>query len=147
MKLILLKDVAKLGQANTLVEVKPGYARNFLLPQGLAKPAISADIKRLEIAKQRAEELKAKVAEEAKQIAQKLKDLKLSLEKKASKTGSLYAAVSESEVTELLEKEAGIKLNPEMLKLPETIKEAGEYKILVKLSEETEGHFKLLVKS
>jgi len=147
MKLILLRDVAKLGSKNTLVEVKAGYARNFLFPQGLAKPATSSDIKQLEINIRKAEDLKVKIAEEAKQIAQKLKDLKLTLKKKTGRNGALYAAISESEIAELLEKDSGIKLSSDMLVLPRAIKEAGEYKIVTKLSEDTEGHFKLVVSS
>ncbi|MDD4352412.1 MAG: 50S ribosomal protein L9 [Candidatus Gracilibacteria bacterium] len=147
MKLILLADVQKVGRKNQIIEVKAGYARNFLLPKGLAAVATPTLMKQAEAAKAQALEFKAKIAEEAKQIAQKLKDLKITVQKKATNKGSLYAAVSESEIVELLEKETQIKLDPSMLKLPEVIKKAGEYKIEIELSKDTTGHFKLVVKS
>jgi large subunit ribosomal protein L9 len=147
MKVVLLQDVPKLGHKHAIIQVKAGYARNYLLPEGLASIATPALMKQVELRKQKDEALRAKIAEEAKQIAQKLKDQKLTLSKKTAAKGSLYAAISTAEVAALIERELGIKLDPSMVIFPETIKKEGEYKVEVKLSEEITGHFKLSVKS
>jgi len=147
MKLVLLKDVPKVGRLHDLIQVKPGFARNFLLPRGFATPATAGLIKSIELSKKKAEETKLKFAEQAKQIAQKLKNLQVTIQKKVSPKGLLYGSVTAKELIPLVEKEIGIKLATNLISFPETVKKIGKYKVIVTLSPETEGHFTLVVKA
>ncbi|MBN1258481.1 50S ribosomal protein L9 [Candidatus Peregrinibacteria bacterium] len=144
MKLILTKRVPKLGENWEVVNVKDGYARNFLLPQKLARPATPALIKKAEAVK--AERLKKleEVIAKAKEVAEKLEGTVLSFKKK-SREGKLYGSVTEKEIIEALAAECKVEISKEMVKIGKPVKTLGEHKITLHLAEGVEVKVKVVV--
>jgi large subunit ribosomal protein L9 len=136
MEIILLQDVNKLGQKDDLVNVKPGYGRNFLIPKGYAVDATSSAKKmHTENLRQRAhKEEKIKIA--AQEIAGKLEGLKITVGAKTSTSGKIFGSVNTIQIAESL-KEKGFDIDRKNITLPEDqIKEVGSYKAIIKLHRE-----------
>ncbi len=131
-KLILREEVANLGEAGDLVSVKPGYARNFLIPQGKAIPATESRVKELEhhqrvVAEKVARELKA-----LKVVVDQLESLTLETTAKAGEEGKLFGSVTAAQIAELLG-EKGYEVDRRKILLDEPIKEVGEHSVPIKL--------------
>lgn len=133
MKVILKEDVAKLGEMGEMVEVKPGFARNFLIPQGKAMTATPAAKKQLEETIRQREHKEAKLREEAQQLATRLEGLTLSIGAKASNSGKIYGSVNTIQIAEALEGKGFHVERKQITILQEPIKELGRYKAAVKL--------------
>lgn len=119
MKVILNQDVKGQGKKGQLVEVSDGYARNFLLPKGLAKEATNSNIN---ILKGKKESLEYKIkteTDEAKAIAEKMKEIKVSLKAKSGANGKLFGSVTSKDVAEELIKQHHIKLDKKKFVLPD----------------------------
>lgn len=145
MKLILKEDVANLGFKDEVVEVKPGYGRNFLIPQGMAVIASESALKILaENQRQQAKKLEALKAN-AQKAAAKLEGAKVEMLVKTSATGSIYGSVTSSQVADELEKQ-GFEINRKMLKMG-TIKSLGEYVAVVRLHKDVTVDVPVIVKS
>lgn len=136
MEIILLQDVNKLGQKDDLVKVKPGYARNFLIPRGYAMAATSSAKKsHAENLKQRAHK-EEKVRSQAQELAAKMAELKLTIGAKASTSGKIFGSVNTIQIAEAL-KEKGFDIDRKSISLPDDqVKEVGSYKAIVKLHRE-----------
>jgi large subunit ribosomal protein L9 len=133
MEIILIQDVNKLGQKDDLVNVKAGYGRNYLIPQGLAVAASSSAKKmHTENLRQRAhKEEKIKIA--AQEIAGRLEGLKIVVGAKTSTSGKIFGSVNTIQIAESL-KEKGFDIERKNITLPEDqIKEIGSYKAIIKL--------------
>ncbi len=137
MKVILHQDVPKLGKKYEVKTVADGHALNLLIPKGLAEVATEKALKRLEA-------LKAVVSAERKVqedlLAKNIKSVEgvvVTLEEKANERGHLFAGVHKEQIIPELKKQAGIDVLPEFLLLEKPIKEAGEYKLEVKVQEKT----------
>ncbi len=144
MKVILLQDVSKVGKRNQVLEVKEGYARNYLLPRKLAVQATEASMK--ELARQegiRADKAAAQKAE-AEELAARLKSVTVTIQAKCGSGGRLFGAVTSKEIAEQLERETGIKLDKRKIELEENIKALGTYRPQVRLHPEV--HTQLAVK-
>lgn len=131
-KLILNEDVGKLGAAGDLVAVKPGYARNFLLPQGKAILATDARVTELEHLKRQIAE---KVAKERKTLEfekARIEQLSLEVTAQAGEGGKLFGSVTAMQVAELLA-EKGVEVDRRKIDLAEPIKEIGEHSVAIKL--------------
>jgi large subunit ribosomal protein L9 len=136
MEIILIQDVNKLGQKDDLVNVKDGYARNFLVPRGYAVVASSSAKKmHAENLRQRAhKEEKIKIA--AQEIAARLEGLKIVVGAKTSTSGKIFGSVNTIQIAESL-KEKGFDIDRKSITLPEDqIKEIGSYKAVIKLHRE-----------
>jgi large subunit ribosomal protein L9 len=133
MKIILKQDVNNIGNANDIVVVKDGYARNFLIPNGMAIMATpSAQKAHEEMLKQR-QHKEAKLRADAQVIADKLAALKLKIGAKVSSTGKIFGSVNNIQLAEAIEKE-GIQIERRNIKVDsEHIKELGTYKASVKV--------------
>ena len=143
-KLILREDVPNLGEAGELVSVKPGYARNYLLPQGKAMPATEARIRELEHHKRAIAE---KVAKERKALAaerDRLEQIVLEVQALAGEEGKLFGSVTALQVAELLA-ERGLEVDRRKVDLPEPIKELGEHKVTIKLHRDVVARITLKV--
>ena len=132
MEIILREDVKDLGTAGEVVKVKDGYARNFLLPQGLAYAATEANKKRIafeatRIAKQRAAERDAAQVE-----GSKLSALRLEFRAKVGEEDKLYGSITAGDVQRRLE-ELGVHVDKRKIELPEPIRALGEFKVAIKL--------------
>ena len=134
-RVILRSDVNNLGIAGELVNVKPGYARNYLVPQGLATLATEANVKELEH-HQRA--IAAKVEKEITGLKAEKKQIdkvKLSVEAQVGEEGKLFGSVTAQNIADLL-KEQGIEVDRRKIDLKEPIKTAGDHKVSIKLHRE-----------
>ena len=131
MKLILKENVAELGYKDDVVDVKDGYGRNYLIPQGKAIIASNAALKQLaEDQRQRAHKL-AKIKEEAENAAKALEGLKLVIGAKTSSTGTIFGSVNVLQIAEALSK-AGHEVDRTLIFLKEPVKEVGSYKATIK---------------
>ncbi len=132
MDVILREDVDKLGAAGDVVSVKDGYARNYLLPRGLAYPATDGNRRRLEAEHQsRARRADADRAE-ASEVATRLEAVSLSFTMKAGEGDKLFGSVTSHDVAERLKAE-GFAVDKKAVELPEPIKALGVYKVPVRL--------------
>ena len=132
MKIILKEDMPNLGFKDEIVDVRPGYARNFLIPQGKAVIASESAVKMLqENQRQQASKLAA-VKANAQKIADKIEGTALTIEVKCSNVGRIYGSVSAAMVADELEKLGFAEINRKMLVVP-GIKEVGEYVAKVRL--------------
>lgn len=133
MLVILKEDMPNLGFKDEIVEVKPGYGRNFLIPQGKAIIASTSAVKVLEEnQRQQARKLEAE-RESAQKIADKIEGTALTIEVKTNNQGRLFGTVSASTVADELEKFGFTEINRKMLQVPGNIKEVGEYIARVRL--------------
>ena len=133
MEVILKKNVNKLGYANEIVKVKPGYGRNFLIPQGYAILATaSAKKAHEEILKQKSHK-EAKLQSEAQEMADKIAKLELSIQTKAGDNGKIFGSINTIQLAEALKNE-GFEVDRKSLKIKdEPIKELGTYEAEVNL--------------
>src|SRR6266478_6035313 len=133
MQLLLTEDVAHLGQQGDLVEVKHGYARNYLLPQGLATVPTQHNLKLLELHKKRVGQAReAKIADLKVMAEQIARVPQLTIEANANEEGHLYGSVGEADISKTL-KGKNLKVETEMVKLPGIIKQCGLYEIELNL--------------
>ena len=142
MEVILKKNVDKLGYANEVVTVKPGYGRNFLIPQGYALLATSSALKaHTETMKQRAHK-ETKVLAEAEALAVKLSEVTLTIGTKAGENGKIFGSVNTVQLAEAL-KVLGFDIDRKSLKIKnEPIKEVGSYEAEVNLHKGVKPTFK-----
>lgn len=137
MKVILKENVASLGYKDDVVEVKSGYGRNYLIPQGLAIIASDAALKQLaENQRQRAHKI-AKILEEAQAAAAALEGVKLTISAKTSASGTIFGSVGAVQIAEALEK-IGHNVDRKLINLKDTIKSVGNYTAVVKFHKEVE---------
>jgi len=137
MKVILLQDVSNVGRKYEVKNVSDGYARNFLIPNKLAKLATPQAIKAIETEKKRLEEEK-KVQED---ILQKnldgLKDLRVVWDVKNNEKGRLFAGIHNQDISKILKEQYHLDIPAELIQLEKPIKEIGEYKVKIKDKEFT----------
>lgn len=145
MKVILNADIETLGEVGDTVDVKPGYARNYLLPRDLALPVNRHNIDLMKIRRakhQKKMEIEKLSAEEQKQ---KLETLSLEVTKKAGENGVLFGSVTTHDVQGLLE-EMGVQIESKKFHFDEAIKRVGHYTFKIKLFKDVEAEMKLEVK-
>ena len=134
-ELILLQRVEKLGQMGEIVTVKPGYARNFLLPQGKAIRANAHNRERFERERVQLEAQNLKRREEAERLSERMHGLSVILIRQAGDSGSLYGYVTTRDIAEATTK-AGLTISRSQVILPEPIKQLGVYEVRVALHPE-----------
>jgi large subunit ribosomal protein L9 len=142
MKVILKESLPNLGEPGTVVDVKPGYARNYLLPQGLAYEASQANIERLEAEQRARAEAAKRDYLEAKRRAAQLNNQALTFQAKAGEEGKLFGSVTGADVAERLNAEGGLdfELEKRSVVLPDPIKELGDYQVEIKLHSDVSVH-------
>ena len=135
MKIILKEDVRGLGYKDDVVEVRDGYGRNFLIPQGKAVVATPSALKVLaENQRQRAHKL-AKIKADAEAVAASLEGVALTIGAKTSATGTIFGSVNALQIAEALEK-LGHNIDRKLIVLKENVKEVGKYNATIKLHKE-----------
>jgi len=144
MKVILAKDIDKLGNAGDIVKVKDGYARNYLIPKGLAFTSNEKNAKQLEFNKRMIEKKIDSEAAVANALAAKLATCEIRIQKKVGEEGKLFGSVTNREIEEAL-KEKGFTIDHRNIVLDSNIKKSGVYEVEVKLFREIRGVFKLWV--
>ncbi|HLT11727.1 MAG: 50S ribosomal protein L9 [Actinobacteria bacterium] len=145
MKIILTQEVSGLGSPGDIVEVKDGYGRNYLLPQGLAiRWSKGAERQVQDI--QRARNARAiRDLNQANEIKQQLESMKVTLSARAGDGGRLFGSVTPAEIVEAVQNAGGPSLDRRRLELPGAIKSLGTYPIRVKLHPEVTAQFNLNV--
>lgn len=145
-KVILREDIARLGEAGEVVDVRPGFARNFLLPQGKAILATEASLKGLEhhqrvIAEKVARERKSLEGEKS-----RIEAVALEVAVQVGEEGKLFGSVTAAQIAELLGQK-GVAVDRRKIELAEPIKEVGEHKVPLRLHREVVAHVRLTVKA
>jgi large subunit ribosomal protein L9 len=143
-KLILREDVPKLGHAGELVSVKPGYARNFLLPQGKAALASEARVKELEHHKRLIAEKVTRELKDLGAMRDRLEQLQLEVAAQAGEEGRLFGSVTPIQIAELIA-EKGVEIDRRKIELAEPIKEIGEHSVPIRLHREVIANVRLKV--
>ena len=133
MKVILLQDIKTLGRKGELKEVAEGYARNYLVPKGLAAMATEANLRMAAQQKQSAKTRELHEEEEAREFAARLQGLKITIEAKTGESGRLFGSVTTKDITEAVWRMAKIELDRKKIDLQEGLKQLGHYDIPVRL--------------
>jgi len=144
MKIYLLTDIERVGIAGEIINVKNGYARNFIFPQKMGLEVTAAN-EAFYISKAKSvEERKAVIATKTSMLAEKISALTLKISHKAHDDGKLYGAVSAAEIMELLSK-ASVTVAKNQIILDKPIKEVGTFEVVIKLSNKLQPKIKLKV--
>jgi len=133
MQIILKEDIEKLGQMGEIVDVKRGYARNYLLPQQLAMEATPKNLKQLEHAKRVVADKIKKVQKESQTLADKINQTTVTLVHTSGEDDKLFGSVTSMEIAEAI-LATGVEVDRRKIVLDEPIKRLGEYKVAVKLT-------------
>ena len=145
MKVVLTQDVEGKGFFGDVIEVKDGFARNYLIPRGLALPATEGNIRHVqEILRQRARKSERE-KKNAQKLAKKLEGLTVEIPKPVGEGGKLFGSVTPSDVVEKL-REQGIEIERKMVIFPHKIREVGIYPVTIRLHREVQVEIKIDVK-
>jgi large subunit ribosomal protein L9 len=144
MRVLLLKDVYKLGHAGDVKKVADGYGRNYLLPQGLAVLATPAALKQAETLRQNAAIARSKLNAELSGVAEKLNALTLTFAVKAGETGKLYGSITPAAIAEEIRRTSGLEVDRRTVG-HQPLRELGEYKVPVRLTTELIPSVKVII--
>lgn len=144
MEVILCEDVPHLGHIGDIVKVKPGYARNFLLPRGLATIADKRNVRELEHRRRVAAERREHAQRAAQSIAQKLAALRLTIKARAGEEGKLFGSVTNLDIEKALSAQ-GIEIERRRIRLEDPIKSLGEHRVPVQLAVGVVGEIAVVV--
>jgi len=133
LKVILTKDIDKLGSFGDVVSVKDGYAKNFLIPNGVAMIATSGNLKQAEILKKSRIKAEARSLKEANEIAEQLNGTKLIFKVKTSPEGKLYGSITNKDIAEKILSFKKIEIDRKKIEMEDSLKEVGSYNLEIKL--------------
>jgi large subunit ribosomal protein L9 len=139
MKIILHKSVGNLGEPGEVVQVKDGYARNYLFPRGLAGPASKGALKHAERVKAQAEQRLAKGREEAESLAARLAKAPVRMQAQAGEDGKLFGSITAAHIAEQVEAQLAEKIDHRDIKLDEPIRSLGAHTVKVHLHPEVDA--------
>ena len=146
MKIILLKEVESLGEAGDTVNVKSGYARNYLIPQRLAMIGSKSNFNLIKNKLQTVEIKEAKSRENLTSLAKELDKLKLKFSLKAGEDNKLFGSVTSQMIADACQ-ESGYQVDKKEINIIEPIKSLGNHKVLIKLGQDIEANIKIKVQS
>ncbi len=133
MEIILLANVEKLGTANTVVKVKPGYARNFLIPQGKALEASARNLNMLRQKIKKQQEQASRLLDEAKEIATRLTNTVFKIAAKAGTSGKIFGSVTNVQIAQAIAQVSGIEVERKYITIVDEVKMLGSYTAKVQL--------------
>ena len=145
MKVILLENLRKVGSIGEIIDVKRGYARNFLIAKKKAMFASKENIKTVEKIKNELNKKDQDKKNEAKEIGEKLKNKEFTIEKLSTENRELYGSVKPTEIAKILEENEKIKVNPSVIQPVKEIKSLGTYNVLLNLHTEIQSEIKITV--
>ncbi|CEP68961.1 Ribosomal protein L9, bacteria/chloroplast [Moorella glycerini] len=145
MKVILTADVPKLGNRGAVVEVAEGYARNYLLPRGLAVEATAGRIKELNREKKRQEEKKSQELAQARRQAGQLNGALVQVTTRAGDKGKLFGSVTNKEIAQAIKNTFHLDIDRRKIDLKEPIKALGNYEVTLKLHPEVQARLRVQV--
>jgi large subunit ribosomal protein L9 len=143
MEILLVENVTNLGARGDIVNVKDGYARNFLLPRKKALPVTSGNKRQIELEKERNTKLRAKELAAAQELKTRLDAVSLTVSKKAGENGQLFGSVTNADVAELL-KTKGFEIDRHSISLPH-VKAVGAYDVEIRLYTNVQAKLQLNV--
>jgi len=143
-RIILRQDIENLGELGDIVDVKPGYARNYLLPQGFAYEATAANLRRHEEEREHLVKRSMRDRDRAEKEAERLAGVSVTLKVKAGEEGRLFGSVTSTDIVGGLA-EQGIEIDRHIIKLAEPIKQLGVFKVPVKLHAEVQPEISVWV--
>ncbi|QCK16050.1 50S ribosomal protein L9 [Mangrovivirga cuniculi] len=144
MEIILKKDIKGLGYKHDLVDVKPGYGRNYLIPQGYAVIASESNKKMMGENARQAEHKQEKIKQDAEAIASKLEGVSLELGAKAGDSGKIFGTVTTLQIADAL-KEKGFDIDRKQISISSDVKNVGEYEAEIDLHREVKQTIKFTV--
>ena len=144
MKILLTENIASLGEIGQIVNVAPGYARNYLLPQGLAIEATGKNVRELEHRKRILAQKREKIRQEMLSAAEKLNRVTIQMSRKVAEEDKLYGSVSAVDVAKALE-EQGFEISRKDIHLDQPIKQLGEHKVPIRIGSDISAAVKLVI--
>lgn len=144
MKVIFLKDAPK-GKKGEIKDVADGYARNFLIPKGLALPATSAAIKVAQLQSEEKVQRQAREREELNRIIQELEGKELHFKAKAGAKGRLHGAVTSAQIADELSRLTGFEIDKKKIELEEPLHHLGSYEVVISLAKGLEAKVKVVI--
>ncbi len=144
MKIILLQDEKKLGKKGDIIEASEGYARNYILPKKIGVEATSKNLNDLKLQKANSEKIAQENLDAAKALAAELETKQVVVKIKAGEGGKAFGSVSSKEIAAACKEQCGIELDKKKIQLNESLKNFGNYEVVVKLHPQVTG--KLTVK-
>lgn len=144
MQVILKEDVHNLGKAGELVKVRPGFGRNYLIPQGKAVIATAGNVKEIEHQKKLIAAKQAAAAKDAQAVADKLNAISISIERQAGEENKLFGSVTSRDIEDAL-KAKGVTVDHKKISMAEPIKTIGEHTVEIKLGSNVTGKIKVNV--
>lgn len=145
MQVLLLKDVEQVGHAGEVKRVADGYARNYLIPRGLATIASPGAIKKAEMEREATARRQAKELGEAQALAQALDGLVVSFQARAGEHDRLYGSITKADIAEELEKKSGQDVDRRKIELEDPIKELGIHAVTIRLAPNAEAKISVVV--
>ena len=144
MNVILTEDIQSLGRIGEVVKVAPGYARNYLLPKGLALTATGRNVNELEHRKRILAQKREKVRQQRLSVAEKLNQLQITVKRKVVEEDKLYGSVNVAEIARILG-EHGFEIDRKDIKLAQPIKELGTFPVPVRIDADITAEVKFVV--
>ena len=138
MKVILLENVGKVGSIGEIIDVKRGYARNFLISKKKALFASKENIKQVEKIKQELNKKDQDKKKEAKTIQEKIKNKEYEIKKLSTENKELYGSVKPTEISKILKEQDNVEINPSLIQLTKEIKSLGNFKVIINLHSEVQ---------
>ena len=138
MKVILLENVRKIGSIGEIIDVKRGFARNFLISKKKALFASKENILQVEKIKQELSKKDQDRKKEAKQIHEKIKNKQYEIKKLSTENKELYGSVKPTEISKVIEEIDKVKINPSLIQTPKEIKSIGNFDVLINLHSEVQ---------
>lgn len=145
MQVILREDIEKVGLRGEVVDVAPGFARNYLLPRRLAEPASPGRVAEIEKLAARRSQHEAQSFEQAQELVQKLESGELRFDVQAGETGTLFGSVTATEIADRVWDTQRVRIDRRRLDLPESIKRIGRYEVPVELFTDVRATLRLAV--
>ncbi len=145
MKVVLMHAVDNLGEAGEVVEVADGYARNYLIPRGLAERATPENIAGWEQEKARREKQAARAREEARKLAEVLEGAEVDLVARAGESGKLFGSITAANIADALQDKLGARIDRRTIDLSEPLRELGEHEVRFALYEDIDAFVKVKI--
>ncbi len=145
MKIILTQDVPELGRMGEMREVADGYARNYLIPKGMAVPATPGAIKQVELKRKAEEKRAARLRLEAQELAQRLGRLTLTFRAKVGESERLYGSITSAHIVEAIQEQTGQAIDKRKVELEHPIRKLGEHQVAIKLMPDVTAQVRVVV--
>ncbi len=147
MEILLKQNVEKLGSAGDIVKVKAGFARNFLIPRGLAMPATAGLRKQSEQLKGAADRRRLRELATAQDLADRISATTLTFAARAGESGRLYGSITSAQIADELAKTLDIEIDRRRIRLDQSLRELGEHEVTIHLVQEVNATFKVNVEA